>query len=470
MAAENSGLIRPYSGALVELSRGLDAFLIVLALWAMARGHGQPWTNLYTGLAMLAALVFIVTGSFNQLYRSWRSVPLHVESIRIVACWATAAIATGTAAFFVGNVAKFPPELAWRWFAAAPAILVALRVCVRLALKLLRSSGRNYRRTAIVGSTRIAAQLAEAMNDAPWLGLRLVGIYDDRGPHDTRVHQALRGQIKGNMDDLIAAAREGDVDFVYITLPLRAELRIKDLIDRLSELPLSVHYVPDFFVFNMLHAQWQRVGNLQVVNVVTSPFLGVSGLSKRVEDIVLSTLILCVIAIPMAMIAIAVKFTSPGPAIFRQRRYGLNGTEFEIWKFRTMTVTEDGEAFVQAMPGDPRVTPLGDFLRRTSLDELPQFINVLQGHMSIVGPRPHPVALDEQHRTLIPRYYFRHRIRPGITGLAQVRGFRGQTDTLDKMQKRIEQDIEYIDNWSLALDLKIIALTVVRCFVDKNAY
>jgi putative colanic acid biosynthesis UDP-glucose lipid carrier transferase len=172
----------------------------------------------------------------------------------------------------------------------------------------------------------------------------------------------------------------------------------------------------------------------------------------------------------MLVIALAVKATSPGPVIFRQRRYGLNGKEFEIWKFRTMTVTEDGDQFVQATRDDPRVTPIGNFLRRTSLDELPQFINVLQGRMSIVGPRPHPVALDEQHRRLIPRYYFRHKIRPGITGLAQVRGYRGQTDTLDKMRRRIELDIEYIDSWSLYLDLKIILLTIVRGVRDQNAY
>lgn len=470
MAAEKSGLIRPYSGTLVELSRGMDAFLIVASLWAMTRWLGQTWTNLHTVLSLFAALVFIVAASFNELYRSWRSDPIRVEVMGIMACWVGAAIATGSAAYVIGKHEIFQHELAWRWFLAASAVLVATRITVRLALKYLRMRGYNYRRTAIVGSTRIALQLAEAIGDAPWLGLRFVGFYDDRSPRDDRVHAALRDQIKGNVEDLIVAAKEGEIDFVYITLPLRAELRIKDLIDRLSELPLSVLYVPDFFVFNMLHAQWQQVGNLHVVNVVTTPFLGVSGLSKRVEDIVLSSVILCVIAIPLATIAVAVKMTSPGPVIFRQRRYGLNGSEFEIWKFRTMSAAESSADFVQATRSDPRVTPLGSFLRRTSLDELPQFINVLQGHMSIVGPRPHPIALDEQHRRLIPRYYFRHKIRPGITGLAQVRGFRGQTDTLDKMQRRIEYDIEYIDKWSLALDLKIIFLTVVHGFRDKNAY
>jgi len=470
MADENTGLIRPYSGTLVELSRALDAFLIVLSLWLTTKWLGLRWTHLCTILSLHAALIFIVAASYHELYRSWRSDPLHVESTRILLCWGIAAIVTGSTAYVIDQGASFPHELAWRWLVAAPVILVTTRISIRMALRLARIRGHNFRRTAIVGSTRIAARLADTIKGAPWLGLRFVGIYDDRDSQDTRDYPPLRELISGNIDALIKAAEEGDVDCVYITLPLRAELRIRDLIDRLSELPISVLYVPDFFVFNMLHAQWQQIGNLHIVNVVTTPFLGVSGLTKRLEDIVLSSLILCIIAIPLVLIAVAVKVTSPGPVIFRQRRFGLNGKEFEIWKFRTMTVTEDGANFAQAKPGDARITPLGNFLRRTSLDELPQFINVLQGHMSIVGPRPHPVALDEQHRSLIPRYYFRHKIRPGITGLAQINGFRGQTDTLDKMQKRIEYDIEYIDQWSLLLDFKIILLTILRGFINKNAY
>jgi putative colanic acid biosysnthesis UDP-glucose lipid carrier transferase len=471
MAEENSGMIRPYSGALVELGRGLDAFLIMLGLWLTTRWVGLPWSHLCTVLSLFASLVFIVAASSNELYRSWRSDSLHVESMRVLACWGVAVLATASAAYLVEQAGSlFPQELAWRWFLLAPVLLLLTRVSIRLALRLARLKGHNYRRTAIVGSTRIAARLVETITEAPWLGLRFVGIYDDRHAQDERVHPELQDRIEGNIDALVRAAAEGDVDTVYITLPLRAELRIKSLIDRLSELPLTLIYVPDFFIFTMLNAQWQRVGNYHVVNVVATPFLGVSGLTKRLEDIVLTSLILCITAIPMLVIALAVKATSPGPVIFRQRRYGLNGREFEIWKFRTMTVTADGDQFVQASRNDPRVTSIGNFLRRTSLDELPQFINVLQGRMSIVGPRPHPVALDEQHRRLIPRYYFRHKIRPGITGLAQVRGFRGQTDTLDKMRRRIELDIEYIDSWSLFLDLKIILLTIIRGMRDQNAY
>jgi len=296
-----------------------------------------------------------------------------------------------------------------------------------------------------------------------------VGYYDDRRSAEHRVVAADLAQISGTTNDLVRAALAGQIDRIYIALPMRAELRIKALIDRLSELPVDVLYVPDFFLFNMLQARWEHVGDANVVNVVTMPFLGVSGLTKRLEDIVLSSLILMLIALPLLVIALAVRLDSKGPVLFRQRRYGLNGKEFEIWKFRTMTVAEDGADFVQVRPGDARVTRLGTFLRGTSLDELPQFINVLRGDMSIVGPRPHPVALDEQHRRLIPHYYFRFKIRPGITGLAQVNGFRGPTDTLDKMQGRIQHDIRYIDSWSLWLDLKIVLLTLVRGFVHKNA-
>jgi len=470
MPDRDMGLIRSYSGALVELGRGLDALLIVATLWVVARSLDYPWDNLCSILSLLTALSFIVSGSLNDLYRSWRSDSLRVEAMRILLCWVIAAVTTGFIAYSVDLLSSFPREIAWRWFLTSAVVLVTSRLTVRLVLRVGRIKGHNYRKVAIVGSTRIAAQLAETILGAPWMGLKFVGVYDDRGPNHQRVAQELGSHFKGNVEDLIRCAEAGEVDQIYVTLPLRAELRIRGIIDRLAELPVSVLYAPDFFMFNMLHARWERVGNHHVVNVVSTPFLGVSGLTKRLEDIVLSTAILSVIAIPMAVIAVAIKLTSPGPVIFRQRRFGLNGKEFEIWKFRTMTVMEGGAAFVQATRGDSRVTTLGRFLRATSLDELPQFLNVLRGDMSIVGPRPHPVALDERHRRLIPRYVFRHKIRPGITGLAQVNGFRGETDSLEKMESRVKKDIEYINQWSLALDLKIILLTLVHGFTDQNAY
>jgi putative colanic acid biosynthesis UDP-glucose lipid carrier transferase len=219
-----------------------------------------------------------------------------------------------------------------------------------------------------------------------------------------------------------------------------------------------------------MNAGLSNLGEFPVVSIHETPFNGVDGWIKRLEDIVLSTLILSLISIPMLIIALGVKLSSSGPVFYKQNRYGLRGNRIEVWKFRTMTACEDDAEVRQVQQSDVRVTPLGAFLRRTSLDELPQFINVLQGRMSIVGPRPHAVIHNEEYRKLISGYMLRHKVRPGITGLAQVNGWRGETDTLDKMEKRIEYDLAYIKNWSLLLDVKIILLTLFKGFSGKNVY
>jgi len=259
------------------------------------------------------------------------------------------------------------------------------------------------------------------------------------------------------------------VPFVYIALALKGEERIAKLITELSDTTVSVHLVPDFFIFNFLHSRWVNLGSILTISVHESPFSGVDGWLKRAEDIVLSSLILVLIIIPMLIIAIGIKFNSPGPVLFRQCRYGVDGKSIKVWKFRSMIVC-DNETVVQAKKDDARITPFGAFLRRTSLDELPQFINVLTGEMSIVGPRPHAVAHNEEYRKLISGYMLRHKVKPGITGWAQVNGWRGETDTLKKMEKRVEHDLSYIRHWSLWWDLKIVFRTVVTGFVGKNAY
>jgi putative colanic acid biosynthesis UDP-glucose lipid carrier transferase len=223
-------------------------------------------------------------------------------------------------------------------------------------------------------------------------------------------------------------------------------------------------------MYDLLHASWGNVGDLPVVSISETPFYGVDGFVKRMEDVILASGLIMLFAIPMIFIAIGVKLSSPGPLFFRQRRYGLRGDQIEVWKFRTMLVWKDDDSVVQAKKNDPRVTRFGAFLRRTSLDELPQLINVLQGSMSLVGPRPHAVAHNEHYRKQIDRYMLRHKVKPGITGLAQVNGWRGETDTLGKMQKRIEFDLAYIQNWSLWLDLKILFRTMFIVFSDKHAY
>jgi putative colanic acid biosynthesis UDP-glucose lipid carrier transferase len=252
---------------------------------------------------------------------------------------------------------------------------------------------------------------------------------------------------------------------------MRAEDRIRrDLLERLSDTTVSVYIVPDFFVFELLQARWTDIGGLPAVSVVDHPFYGVDGVLKRAADFTLSLLLLTLLALPLAIIAALVKLTSPGPVFFRQRRYGLRGEEVRVWKFRSMKVCEDGAKVAQATRDDPRITPVGDFLRKTSLDELPQLFNVLCGNMSLVGPRPHATAHNEQYRKLIPGYMLRHKVKPGITGLAQVNGFRGETDTLEKMQKRVQYDRLYIRDWSLWLDFKILMKTVLVVFSRQNAY
>ena len=253
-------------------------------------------------------------------------------------------------------------------------------------------------------------------------------------------------------------------------MPTAAEDRIKAILEKCSDTTANVYLIPNFFMYTLLNSRWQSVGNVQALSIYDTPFQGANNILKRIEDVVVSMGILTVLAIPMLCIAAAVKLSSPGPAIFRQKRYGLDGKEITVYKFRSMSTQDNGSVVKQATKNDPRVTKLGAFLRRTSLDELPQFINVLQGRMSIVGPRPHAVAHNEEYRKLITGYMLRHKVRPGITGWAQVNGLRGETDTLDKMAKRVEYDLDYMHRWSIPFDLKIILQTVTGGFSDKNAY
>ncbi len=242
------------------------------------------------------------------------------------------------------------------------------------------------------------------------------------------------------------------------------------LLDDLRDTTASIYFVPDIFLFDLIQANISTIKGIPIVAVCESPFVGINGTIKRISDVVLSFLILLLIAPLMLLIAIGVKLSSRGPVLFKQGRYGLDGKEIVVYKFRSMTVMEDGEQVNQATRNDPRITRFGSFLRKTSLDELPQFINVLQGRMSIVGPRPHAVSHNEIYRSLIKGYMIRHKVKPGITGWAQVNGFRGETETIEKMQARIDYDLDYLRNWSLFLDLSIIFKTICVVIKGKNAY
>jgi putative colanic acid biosynthesis UDP-glucose lipid carrier transferase len=276
--------------------------------------------------------------------------------------------------------------------------------------------------------------------------------------------------LLARIDELPELVKRHRIDVVYLALPMVSGSRIQTLLDALRDTTASVYFVPDMFVTDLIQGRVDSVSGMPVLGVFDSPFTGVNGFVKRAADIVLSLLMLALAAPVLLALAALVKLTSPGPALFRQRRYGLDGEQIVVYKLRTMTVTEDGGSIRQCAKDDPRVTPLGRFLRRTSLDELPQLVNVLQGRMSLVGPRPHAVAHNELYRKLIMGYMQRHKVRPGLTGWAQVNGFRGETQSVEKMKARIDHDLDYLRNWSLRLDLYIIAKTAWIVLKGENAH
>jgi undecaprenyl-phosphate glucose phosphotransferase len=466
----HGGLLRSYESAVALIQRLVDAGLVVLALYVACRLYPQEWSEPNTLAALLAVIAFHFIAEVNGLYRSWRGAPMKHEAFLVLSTWTIAAPVLLFLAFITKTSAHYSRFIVSTWFALTPVFIIFWRLIVRVALMEVRRHGRNSRTVAIAGITPMAERIAERITSDPYSGMRIVGFFDDRKPE--RAHQMTRdyGPIVGDLDKLVEEAKEGRVDRVYITLPLKAEPRINAIVHKLADTTATVYVVADFLVFDLLHAQWSAVGDVPVVSIFDTPFHGVSGWLKRVEDIVLGCIILTLISIPMAIIAVGVKLSSSGPVFFKQRRYGLNGREIRVLKFRTMTVCEDGPVVAQAQKNDSRVTRFGAILRQTSLDELPQFLQVLTGEMSIVGPRPHAVAHNELYRSKIYGYMLRHKVKPGITGWAQVNGWRGETETLDKMERRLEHDLEYIRNWGLFLDLKIILLTIFGSKKSENAY
>ena len=324
------------------------------------------------------------------------------------------------------------------------------------------------RNAVIAGASDLGAKLARQLAGARLLGVWVVGVFDDRS--EARRVKIDNVPVLGRLSDLPDYVKENHVDLIYITLPMASQPRIHKLLSELRDTTASIYFVPDIFTFDLIQARMDSIHGIPVVAVCETPFYGVSGLLKTLSDYLLAAVSLVLICPLLLGIALAIKLSSPGPVLFKQRRYGLDGKQISVYKFRTMTVLEDGDQIRQATRDDGRITPFGRFLRRTSLDELPQFINVLQGRMSIVGPRPHAVAHNEMYRKLIDGYMVRHKVKPGITGWAQVNGLRGETETVEKMRERIEYDLAYLRNWSLRLDLKILLRTILLVFRDRSAY
>jgi len=370
--------------------------------------------------------------------------------------------------FAAGIRSSVNDQILLTWAIMTPILLLAAQVSTHAITRRFSQQRDRVRKTVIVGVTDLGLLLAKKLREDPLLGNEILGFFEER--EDSRLPNNCGEVILGKTDVLAEFVATQDVSVVYITLPMTRHPRILDLLEKLRDSTVSIYFVPDLFVFDLIQARFDTLHGIPLVAVCESPFYGARRILKRLSDILLSTLILLSIWPVMLVVGIGVKLTSPGPAIFKQRRYGLDGKEILVYKFRSMTVTEDGDTtYTQVTKEDARVTPFGAFIRKTSLDELPQFFNVLQGSMSVVGPRPHAVAVNEQYRKLIPGYMVRHKVKPGITGWAQVNGFRGGDD-LDSMTLRIQYDLEYLRHWSMSLDLSIIFKTFFVFLRDGRAY
>ncbi|MBU0498482.1 MAG: undecaprenyl-phosphate glucose phosphotransferase [Gammaproteobacteria bacterium] len=449
------------------LRKYLDASIVGLNIYLAIQFYDpDAWDARYLTGALLSVLTFFLIGEMSGLYRRWNGAGLIQELGHVATVWlGTLLVMLLTAYAFkiTGELSRIALGI---WFIATPLLLGLWRILRQLLLRSLRRHGYSTHAAAIAGADETGVRIARVIDDPGKFGFRLDGFYDDR----EQGRLAFDGEKKGDFKTLVERAKKGDIDTVYITLPIMAEDRIRYLIEELADTTASVYMVPDFFISNVLQGRWTNFNEMEVVSVYDTPFAGVEGIFKRGQDIVFSSLLLILLALPMLAIALGVRLSSPGPVLFKQRRYGLDGKEILVWKFRSMRVCEDGGVIQQAQRNDPRVTPFGAFLRRTSLDELPQFINVFMGEMSIVGPRPHAVAHNEQYRELIRGYMLRHKVKPGITGWAQVNGWRGETDDLEKMRRRVEHDLWYMRNWSFWLDMKIFFMTIYQVLFSQRAY
>ncbi|MFC5512241.1 undecaprenyl-phosphate glucose phosphotransferase [Massilia jejuensis] len=447
--------------------RVLDPLIIMGSLYGSSLVFREPFSGYSLVLMVLAFFISSAIYQHIDPYRTWRSGRMLAYARDTVFGWCL----TIGVLYLLGSASGlkyyYDERVLLTWALATPVTLLASHIVVRRAAG-RPDRGRELRSVVVVGANEVGVKFAGICTQQPNLFMRMHGFFDDRA--GVRRPPGLGHPVLGKMDELGAYVRSNNIKLIFISQPVSAQPRIRRLIDELQDTTASVYFLPDVYVFDLMQARFDTVGGMPVIAIRETPFMGLNSTVKRASDILFGSTILLLLAPLMLSIAVAVKCTSPGPVIFRQRRYGLYGEEIMVYKFRSMRTLDDGAHIVQASKDDQRVTPIGRFLRRTSLDELPQFVNVLQGSMSIVGPRPHAVAHNEQYRKLIKGYMLRHKVKPGITGWAQVNGLRGETATLDKMEARIQFDLDYLRNWSVWLDLWIILKTVRVILTRENAF
>lgn len=447
--------------------RLLDPAIILGLLYLIIVVQDEIFTGDYLALMIIAFFISSFIYEQIDLYRTLHNGNKLAFAADIFFGWTIVVVILTLVGQGTGLRYEFSDSVVWTWFALAPfALLLSRLTAYRLAFNI--GKNREVRSAVIVGSNNPGLDILRRLTSRSNAGIEMRGFFDDCV--DPQLAQVYPRPYLGRIADVGKYVRAQKIKTIFICLPMSANPSLAGLMEELRDTTASVYFIPDIYTFDLIQARLDHVGGIPVIGICETPFTGLRSVLKRGSDIVLA-LVMQILLLPIMLpIAIGVKLSSPGPVIFSQRRYGLNGEEIIVYKFRSMGVCEDGAVVDQATRNDVRVTRFGGFLRRTSLDELPQFINVLQGRMSIVGPRPHAVAHNEMYRKLIKGYMLRHKVKPGITGWAQINGFRGETDTLDKMRSRIEFDLEYLRNWSLGLDLLIIVRTVKEVLKKDNAY
>lgn len=452
------------------LMRLADAGAVLLAavLAFVVRFGWQAWpmTLDYALLTWLAALLLVVLCDTFGAYRSWRGMSVVQQGGVVLLGWALTWALLLLALFAFKASERYSRGWMGWWAALTLLLLLGLRLGVTAVLRWARAHGRNRKAVVLVGATPLAHEVLQRVRAADWAGFDVQAIFDARESGPRQGAPTDLGLPVQPLSTLEAFVQGHDVAEVWITLPMCEEVRIREVLHLLRHCTVNVRYMPDLFAFRLINQRAGYVLGLPTLDLSTSPMVGVNRWLKALEDRLLAALILLLISPLMLVIALAVKLTSAGPVFYRQERIGLNNKPFMMLKFRTMPTDSEKEGVRWGNAKNKQTTKIGGFLRRTSLDELPQFINVLKGDMSIVGPRPERPMFVEEFKEHIPNYMKKHLVKAGITGWAQVHGWRGDTD----LHKRIEYDLYYIENWSLWLDLKIIAMTVLRGFGGQNAY
>lgn len=436
----------------------MDFLLIMAGSYVAHYLRFGDWFMLdhYLVATLVIAMSVVVSQIALGTYLSWRGMPLLRQLGRMVTGWLIAmAIITSLAVLL-----KVSDNYSRIWLVStlgvALALVTAFRICAFLVLRHLRLRGHNLKQVIIVESGGAANNVRARFEHLPEMGFNVVKILP-------------LGSCQDWYQELVNEVLESGAHELWLCLPLNQGDSIKAVMHALRYQTVDIRYIPDLGDLPLLNHKVSTIAGLYALDISRTPMDGPARLLKRAEDLVLGIPI-AIAVLPICLtIAIAIKLSSPGPVIFKQYRTGINGKRFKVYKFRSMEVPAQTPGQVdQARFGDPRITRLGAFLRRTSLDELPQFYNVLQGRMSIVGPRPHALDHNEYYKNMVQSYMQRHKVKPGITGWAQVNGYRGATDTLEKMEKRVEHDLWYIDNWSLWLDLKIIFMSAYKGFFNDQ--